>query len=158
MKQSLILQPLIFLFLSILVACAAPQEEPDGLDHDRSARRSDCISQMSIRDYQVLDDANLIVTGSGKRKYHVSLVHRAFGLRSTWRIGFHTTTGRVCAGFSDLVLDDGMGVERIKVRSIRELTEEEHEELLVRFGKKKPEVDQTPEPAEVEGAEVEELD
>jgi len=64
----------------------------------------------------------------------------------------------VCPGFSELVLDDGMGIDRIKVRSIRELTPEEYEELLVRFGKKKPEVEHTPEPAEVEGAEVEELD
>jgi hypothetical protein len=113
---------------------------------------------MSIRDYYVLDDANLIVTGGVRRKYHVSLFRRAFGLRSTWRIGFDTPTGRVCPGFSDLILDDGMGVERIKVRSIRLLTPEEHEELLVRFGKKEPEIKQTPEPVEVEGAEVEELD
>ena len=48
--------------------------------------------------------------------------------------------------------------ERIRVRSVRELTPEEHEDLLVRFGKKKPEVPQTLEPAEVSGAEVEELD
>ena len=158
MIQSLLKQTLLIVFSCSLVACAAPQEDPEAAAYERSARGSDCISQMSIRDYQVLDDANLIVTGSGKRKYHVSLVQRAFGLRSTWRIGFKTTTGRVCPGFSELVLDDGMGVERIKVRSIRELTQEEHEELLVRFGKKKPEVELTPEPAEVEAAEVEELD
>ena len=33
--------------------------------------------------------------------------------------------------------------EEIRVRSIRELTPEEHEDLLVRFGKKEPEVPQT---------------
>ena len=158
MKRSLLKQYLIVGFSCAFVACAAPQEDPEGATYDRSARGSDCISQMSIRDYQVLDDANLIVTGGMKRKYHVALVRRAFGLRSTSRIGFKTPTGRVCPGFSELVLDDGMGIDRIKVRSIRELTPEEYEELLVRFGKKKPEVEHTPEPAEVESAEVEELD
>ena len=119
----------------------------------------DCISQVSIRDYYVLDDANLIVTGSVRKRYHVALAHRAFGLQSTWRIGFRSPTGQVCAGFSELVVADGMGSgERIRVRSIRELTPEEHEDLLVRFGKKEPEVPQALEPAEVSGAEVEELD
>jgi hypothetical protein len=40
--------------------------------------------------------------------------------------------------------------ESIRITSIRELT--------IRFGKKEPEIKQTPAPHEVEGAEVEELD
>ena len=46
----------------------------------------------------------------------------------------------------------------IRIESIRELTEAEEEHLLIRFGKKEPEIKQTPAPQEVEGAEVEELD
>jgi hypothetical protein len=48
--------------------------------------------------------------------------------------------------------------ESIRITSIRELTPEEEEDLLIRFGKKEPEIKQTPAPHEVEGAEVEELD
>jgi hypothetical protein len=57
-----------------------------------------------------------------------------------------------------LIVDDGMGVDKIRIRSVRQLTPEEHDELLVRFGKKGPDVEQTPEPVPIEGAEVEELD
>lgn len=119
---------------------------------------NDCISQVSIRDYQVLDDGNLIVSAGAKRQYHVALMRRAFGLKSTWRIGFKTRSAQICPGFSDLVFDDGTGTQSIQVRSIRALSPEQYDELLVRFGKKEPEVKQAPEPEEVEGAEVEELD
>jgi hypothetical protein len=113
---------------------------------------------MGVRDYSVLDDTNLVVTGSVSRKYHVTLYRSAFDLRSTWRIGFRSPTGQICPGFSDLIVADGMRTERIKIRSIRELTSEEYEELLVQFGKKQPEQTQASEPEDVEGAEVEELD
>lgn len=119
---------------------------------------NDCISQGSIRDYEVLDDGNLIVNTGVKRKYHVALVRRGFGLRSSWRIGFKSRSPQVCPGFSELVFDDGTGVQSIQVRSIRALTPEEYDDLLVRFGKKEPEDKQAPEPEKVEGAEVEELD
>ena len=119
---------------------------------------SDCISEMSVRDYSVLDDSNLIVTGAGSRKYHVALYRSAFDLRSTWRIGFRSPTGQICPGFGELIVADGIGTERIKIRSIRQLTPEEHEELLVGFGKKQPAQTQTSEPEDVDGAEVEELD
>jgi len=48
--------------------------------------------------------------------------------------------------------------ESIRIASIRELSPEDHEDLLIQFGKKKPEIEQTPAPREVKGAEVEELD
>jgi hypothetical protein len=48
--------------------------------------------------------------------------------------------------------------ESIQISSIRELTPEDEEALLIQFGKKEPEIEHTTEPAEVEGADVEELD
>lgn len=156
--QMLLKQLLILSFSSILVACASSDEAFD--DEEASARthRSDCISSGTIRDYRVLDDANLIVSGSGKRKYHVALRRRANGLRSSWKIGFRSVTGRICASSGELVVDDGMGPESIRIAAIRQLTPEEHEELLVRFGKIEPEIEQTPAPVRVDSAEVEELD
>lgn len=122
-------------------------------------RGRDCISQSSIRDYQILDDSNLIVRAGAKRYYHVELFRRAYGMRSSWLIGFKSFAGHVCGGSGDVIVDDGFGRrESIGIRSIRELTPEEKDELLVAFGKKEPEFEQTPEAEPVDGAEVEELD
>ncbi len=156
-------QVVILVFSGILCAFAANAEGPDESETDENSRRTDCISGGTIRDYTVLDDANLIVSGVGKRRYHVTLQRRAFAMRSAWQIGFTSPTGRICAGFSEIIFYEGMGTidrrpERIRVKSIRQLTPEEMDELLIRFGKKKPEFEQTPAHEPVDGAEVEELD
>jgi hypothetical protein len=156
--QILLKQLVIVVFSSIIVACASGGEAVDDEKMNPESRRSDCISSGTIRDYQVLDDANLIVSGSGNRKYHVALSRRAIGLRSSWKIGFRSVTGRICARSGELVVDDRMGPESIRIAAIRQLTPDEHRELLVRFGKIEPEFEQAPAPVEVESAEVEELD
>ena len=150
----------LFMMLSscFLVACAASGESLDEPPYASESRGRDCISQSSIRDYQVLDDSNLIVTASVKRHYHVALSRRAFGLRSQMALGFTSRTGSICAMSGDVVLDESFGPERISIRSIRELNPDELDALLIRFGKKEPEIKQAPATEEVEGAEVEELD
>jgi hypothetical protein len=125
---------------------------------DAVSGRPDCISTRTIRDYRVLDDANLVVTANANRKYHISLSRRAVGLRASWKIGFRATSGRICGGFDDIIVDDGFGPERIRIADIRELTPEEYDELLVRFGKKEPTTKPAPATKPVESAEVEELD
>lgn len=153
-KESLLKQSFIMVSLGLLVSCAGGP-----VDSEQSgSRRSDCISQSSIRGYTVLDESNLIVEGSIRRKYHVTLVRRAFGLRSTWAIGFTSTGNQVCAPFSEVVFDDGFRKESIGIAAIKELTPEDEEILLIDFGKKEPEIETTPAPAEVPGAEIEELD
>jgi len=151
-------QSLIVVFLCSLVACATGENRPDEGLEDEYQAGSDCISQGSIRDYTVLDDANLIISERPKRNFHVVLSRRAYGLRSSWRIGFSSPTSRICAGFSEIIADDGFGPEKIRIASIRRLTPEDEEELLVRFGKKEPEHEQPRQPDDVTGAEVEELD
>ena len=141
-----------------LIACATTNDDPNEPEYRSESRAHDCISQMSIRDYQVLDESNLIVTESGKRKYHVILTRRAFGLRSSWRVAFKSDTGQICSSFSELIVEDGIRPESIRIRSVKRLTPEEYDDLLVRFGIKEPAVKQTSEPEPVEGAEVEELD
>ena len=153
------IKQLVIIFSSCsLIACAASREASLGDPEQRVLRGTDCISQVSIRDYSVLDDANLIVTGPLSKRYHVTLFRPAFGLRSTWQIGFSSRTGRVCPGSSDLIVSDGFDTERYNVSSVRELTPEEYEQLLVSFGKKQPQETQALEPEEIKGAEVEELD
>ncbi len=151
-------QLFIFVISSGLLACATTDEGTDKPVDGYRSSGADCISQGTIRDYKILDDANLIVTARGNRKYHIVLSRRAMGLRSSWHIGFATRTGRICAGFSDIVVGDNIGPNKIRIASIRRLNSDEHEELLIRYGKKKPEYEVSPAPVEVEGAEVEELD
>jgi len=57
-----------------------------------------------------------------------------------------------------MIVDNSFGPEAVRIRSIRSLVPEEYEDLLIRYGKQKPEIEHTLEPAEVQGAEVEELD
>ena len=149
-----------------LVACAGPSTQGEtGTDDTLSAGR-DCIHQRSIRGYTVLDEQNLIVEASGRRNYHMVLRRRAQGLRSSHGIVFDTSSSRVCAGFDGIRFDDSFGFETrmsdgldvVRIASIREITEEEREDLLIQFGKKEPEIKHTPSPEDVEGADVEELD
>lgn len=151
---SIIKQLLIIVSLSTLVACAGTNTESERA----VSSRSDCIYQSSIRGYSVLDESNLIVSASGRRKYHVALQRRAFGLRSSWAIAFKSASGMVCSTFSEVVFEGHFDDESIRIASVKEISPEEEEDLLIRFGKKKPEIEQTPAPHEVEGAEVEELD
>ena len=144
----------IAICLSGLVACAGTNN-----DDDRSGSRgSDCIYEPSIRGYSVLDESNLIVSTSGRRKYHVTLQRRAFGLRSSWGIAFRSRTSTVCSAFGEVLFDGHFDDEAIRIANIRRLNPEEEDELLIRYGKKKPAIEHTPAPQDVKGAEVEELD
>ena len=151
-------QIIIVISSSILFACATPDRAPEDTQFERQSRISNCFSGGTVRNYRVLDEANLIVTAAGKRRYHVVLSRRAFGLKSSWGIGFSSSTGQICSGFSDIVLDQGSGPEKIRIRSIHRLNADEEETLLIRFGLQEARFEHTPAPAKVQGAEVEELD
>lgn len=76
-------------------------------------------------------------------------------------IAFKSTSSRVCDDFSEILFHENVfdrTFDSIRIRSIRLLTPEEEEHLLIQFGKKEPEIEQTPTPQDVKGAEVEELD
>ncbi|MDH3748892.1 MAG: DUF6491 family protein [Gammaproteobacteria bacterium] len=157
--RKILMKQLLIAFISCgLIACASTEVADPGADYDDAPRASDCIFEGTIRDYQVLDESNLVVTASAKRKYHIELLRRAYGLKSSWHIGFTSPTSRICPGFSDIVVDDNFGPEKIRIRSIRALSPEEHDDLLIRYGKKKPEIVEAPATEKLESAEVEELD
>ena len=147
-------QIVTLLSLCALVACAGHQT----LDGDEDSPRSDCIYQPSIRGYTVLDESNLIVTASGRHRYHMVLQRRAHGLRSSWGIAFKSPTGRICPAFGEVIFDGHFDGEAIRIAAIREIGPEEEEHLLIRYGKKEPEYEQTPVLEDVKGADVEELD
>lgn len=157
--KTIIKQFVIFVISSGLVACASSADHYESAGDPVTTRAHDCISQSTIRDYQVLDDRNLIVTAGATRKYHAQLSRPAFGLRSNWKIGFRSPTGRICTGTGDVVVDDSFGgKDTIQISSIKEVEPDELNALLVQFGKKVPEVERAPAQEEVKGAEVEELD
>ena len=140
------------------MACASTSEPSGGESYADEPAGSDCISQASVRDYKVLDDANLIVTAGAGRKYHVLLGRRAMNLRSSTAIGFHSNSGRICSTFSDLIVNSSFGQDKIRITSVRQLTPEDEHNLLVRFGKKEPDYTKPRQTEQVDGAEVEELD
>ena len=143
---------------SSLLACAGSTEGPDGVRNEARNSRSDCIFRSSIRGYSVLDESNLVIEASGRHKYHVVLYRRAIGIRSSWSIGFDSRDSRICSGFSEVIFDGHLDNESIRISSIRKITPVEHDDLLIQFGLKEPEIQQAPAPNAVEGAEVEELD
>lgn len=151
-------QIFIVFISSVLLGCAASPEAVVSNGEGNVNRGSDCISEGTVRDYKVLNDSNLVVTAMARQKYHVELVQRAPALRSSWSIGFASPTSRICPGFSELLVDDNFGPDRVRIRSIRRLTEEQYEDLLYRFDKAAAGKQEPPAPEPVKGAEVEELD
>ena len=141
-----------------ICACVSISTESRTDEYVSESTGSDCIFEGTIRDYRVLDESNLLVTASAKRKYHIELTRRAFGLESSWHIGFTSPTSRICPGFSEVIVDEGFGPEAIRISKIWAIGPDEYEDLLIRYGKMEPEITQPPATQEVEGAEVEELD
>ena len=141
-----------------LIACASTEQGAAEEAKVADSTGTDCISNSTIRNYTILDNANLIVAQGASRKYHVELRRPAHGLRASRAIGFQSQSGLICGRFSEVLIDDGLNTEEIRISSIRRLTPESEEDLLIRFGKIEPEIEQTRQPETVEGAEVEELD
>ena len=121
-------------------------------------RGSDCISIRTIRDYTALDDKNLLIWASAKRPYFVRLFSPAWGLRSSFQLGTVSRDDRLCPYGGDALVFDSAGRDTARIASIRRISPDEADWLLVRFGKKDPAEEQAPAPEPLEGAEVEELD
>jgi hypothetical protein len=154
-----VLKQVITLFtLCILSAFSLALGDDLDREFELEYRGSDCISIRSIRDYTALDDRNLLIWASAKRPYFVKLSMPAWGLRSSFQIGTVSRDDRLCPYGGDALVFDALGRESARIASIRRVTPEEAEWLLVRFGKKEPAEQQAPAPKPVEGAEVEELD
>jgi hypothetical protein len=142
---------------SLLISCASTGEQ-NQLGDDVDYSGSDCISIRTIRDYTELDNSNLLIDGGGRRTYLVTLLHPSFELRSSFGIGFSSRDQWLCPYGGDEIVMQGVGNERVRISSISRLSPEQVDDILIRYGKKEPELEQDPVPAEeLEGAEVEEL-
>ena len=141
---------------SALAACAGTGEPVSTADRDIDSSGSDCILIRSVRDYTPLDDRNLLIWGPGKRAYHVTLFRPAFELRSSFQMSFSSRDDQLCPYGGDRVVFGSFNPESIGIQSITRLSAEQADEILIRYGRREPE-QQAPAPADVAGAEVEEL-
>ena len=159
MSDKIILKQLIIvLFLGVFSPLMLAQADDLDPTVDLDYRGSDCISIRTIRDYTALDDRNLLIWASPKRPYFVRLSSPAWGLRGSFQIGTISRDDRLCPYGGDALVFDSAGRDTARIASIRRISEDEADWLLVRFGKKEPADDQAPAPKPVAGAEVEELD
>ncbi|MGB5352209.1 MAG: DUF6491 family protein [Woeseia sp.] len=139
-----------------LAACA--QAEPKKFADEPELRGSDCILIRTIRDYTPLDDRTLLIWGPAKRGYLVKLSRPAFGIRSSFGLGFSSRDDQLCPYGGDSIVFGTMGDDEVSVQSISRVSKEQAEELKIRYGKKGPAENTPAAPDAVKGAEVEELD
>lgn len=157
MKRFLIQLVTLFTSSVLLAACASTDGDP-GLGRDLEYAGSDCISIRTIRDYTPLDNRSLLIEAGAKRHYYVTLGISSFDLRSSFQMGTQSRDDWLCPYGGDALMFGGIGDERVPIRGISRISAEQAEELLVRYGKKKPaEKDIDSAPPEIDGAEVEEL-
>jgi hypothetical protein len=116
--------------LVALTACAATNERAAS---DFSPAR-DCMFAATLRDWRPLDDENLVLFGSGHVPYHVELVRPAFGLNFNFMIGVYDRDGRICPYGGDAIIVEGPMPERISIRNMKRLTDEELDQLYIQFG------------------------
>lgn len=96
---------------------------------------NDCIINRGIRDYDVLNRQNLIIYGPGGNAYHVELTIPANNLDNEISIGIYEDgDGRICPYGRDAILVDGPIPQRIQIRNIDAVNDEEVDMLLVEFG------------------------
>ena len=152
LKQSVI----ALLSCGLLSSCATTDKAED-LGNDIDYRGSDCISIRTIRDYQPLDNRNLLVKAGGRRTYFVTLAVSSFEMRSSFRLGVNSTDSWLCPYGGDKIVFGGLSEMGFSVRSISRVTEEQEQELLIRYGKIEPPELKEPAPPDVKGADVEEL-
>lgn len=115
----------------LLPACAGFSPEDSSA---RSGLASDCIINRGVRDFDVLDERNLILYGPGQSAYHVELASASTFIRNEVAIGIFDTDGRICPYGGDAIIIEGPLNERIPIRSITGLSAADVEGLKVEFG------------------------
>jgi hypothetical protein len=121
---------------SLLSACAdmgAAGTQP------RATTPDDCFFARTLSDWRPLDDTHLILFASGRRPYLVELVQPATGMSFDFAIGVYDRDGRVCPyGGDSIIVDNGIGPERVTIQSMRRLSDEDLEAVYVEFGVRPP--------------------
>ena len=141
MRQSYRCREIVTGFLGsmVLAGCATGSGEGTRADAGQAGSAgSDCIINRGIRDFETLDNQNLILFGPGNRAYHVILTTPSINLEGEFAIGVFDRDGRICPFGGDAILVEGPLDERIPIRSIEAIDDLDVEALKVRFGKLEP--------------------
>ena len=121
--------------LALVAATIAIVQPAAAQRADDAAQRDECIFNRGIRDFEVLDDQNLILFGPGRRAYHIVLATPSLNVDHEIAIGIYDTDGRICSFGGDAIIVDGPIRERISIRRITSLNDAELEAIMVEFGK-----------------------
>lgn len=106
--------------------------------------RADCFNISQLRDFEFLDDRNLVVFERRQRAFHVELFSSCINLQNAFGLEFRGHVGRVCGTAGDAVVArDLLGREDeferpCLVRRVRALDEEDLYELSIITGKVAP--------------------
>ena len=115
-------------------AACATTAATDAGDRAAAERDTDCIRTRLIRNWEALDERNLIVYESGGRPYHVELAQTCFGLDFETMIGLYDRRGDglICGFGLDRVILDRAIPEGCSIAAVDELTDEQAEDLKSR--------------------------
>ena len=120
-----------FTALAVMGCSTAPATTAG--DRAAAERETDCVRTALIRDWESLDERNLIVY-EGRRPYHVELAQTCFGLDFETMIGLYDRRGdgRICGFGLDRVIVDRAIPDGCSIAAVDELTDEQAEELRAR--------------------------
>jgi hypothetical protein len=159
MKKKYLLIQLITVFIASALSLLSMADDGDSdEDQDIDFNGSDCISIRSIRDYTPLDGRTLLIWGGVSRPYFVRLSSSSYDLKMAYAMSVDSRDDRLCPYGGDGLSFGSFRQTTVRVRSITRISKEQAEELLVRYGVRKTDEPRIPEPKEVEGPEVQELD
>jgi|SRR5688572_11892175 hypothetical protein len=122
---------LIYISAALAAGCGATA--PVG-DRAAAVGKTDCLRVSLIRDWDALDERNLIVYELGRRPYHVELTQACFGLDFATMIAFYDrgSDARICGYGLDRLIVDRTIPQSCSVAAVDELTPEQAEELKQR--------------------------
>lgn len=158
MKKIVIFQLVMLLTSSGCATNSEPGERESAATAGMNFRGSDCILIRTIRDYRPLDNSHLLISGSGRRTYFVTLLGPVFEMRGSASLRFESRDDNLCPYGGDAIVFGHFSRGGTRVQAISRITAEQKEEILLRFGLVERTEQTAPEPGNVKGAEVEELD
>lgn len=131
---------LAFLVVSAGCASAEPREKSAAPAKTPTKTYNDCIFGRMLTDWRPLDKENLILFAGGHQAYHVVLAIPAMQLDFSVMIGVYDRDGRICPYGGDSIIVDGLMPERILIRSIQRLTDEQLDALYAQYGISQPKI------------------
>lgn len=133
---------LVLVCLPFLASCASVKENP-GASAGEPEGTQRCLFARTISNFEVLDDNNLILWAPNRRSpYKMELMGGCFNLKLANAIAFNTQ-GMLCGYAGERLIYEDMGRKMTcAVISVSQLSVQEMNALLVRYGKKPSCVDE----------------